>query len=349
MVRHVHCENIEQWIWAQFLSWENERVAYQRLKKKYQQNQVPHPDRVAFQNTPVLIYHLKQARAIFQKQDQINLWLDPLFLYYGMMSLLKAVVITKDTKYPSHTAVLRHGLSTRKRKRQPYQWLHDQIKIQKEGLFPHAIQLLYQPLPTGSSYQPKTLLSMLPDLQDDLITLTGERTLYPIQILSTPEATDDLGMLFSIERQAIDHMHLSPIRFAERLTRGGGKATFTADSAVTEPEKYCFRWTHPDTHHVLHCAEGFDHPAIFANKKDAYFLWVNHNDHAEPLSTLWVYYLLFFSLSMLCRYDVPLWGELLDTSKEVILVEPLLLEARRHFPHLILNLLQEEKIVLWLH
>lgn len=344
--RYVYCEQIEQWIWDRFLPWENERIALDRLKQKYRQHQIEHPERAAFKNVSMILYHIKQARSIFQFQNQSHLWLDPLILYYGMTSLLKAVIITLDPSYPSYTRVLRHGISTRKRKKNPYHFLSDEIRVQKEGLFPHAMQLFQINIPKGSSFSPAELFSMLPELQSSYMEITGLQTLFPVTIHTMLSKPDPAGMLISVDEKILDVLHLSTNRFVDRLNRMDTLRTFFAETSISHPERIYLRWKHPEVRHVDEWANGFGHPCFYENNQGDYFLWVSNQLQYQPIPELWIYYLLAFLLSMLCRYDVPLWGEILETSKEMVLIQQLLSQVKRRFPQLILNLLEEEKLIL---
>ena len=342
-VRFITCENSEQYIWERYLSWENETLVYQRLKKKYHAQKVSHPERAAFKNTPSIVYYIKQARAIFLKSHHIDRWFDPLSFYYGMMSLSKALILTVDTDYPKHTAILRHGLSTRKRKKSDYQFLFDAIKIQKDGLLPHMAQLFHHSIPAGTTYAPEELMGMIPELQESFQEVTGKTTLFPIQIHSSPSDSDPLGMLISLDSQVLDHLHFPLSRLIERLNQAGRESFFQAEPAHKHPERLFLRWRHPQINHVLNWGYGFCHPSFYENSKGDYFLWLGNNHLTHPIPEWIVHYLLLFAIGMLCRYEVPLWGEILDTAKESVLIERLLRIVKRKFPHLILQFLEREK------
>lgn len=347
-VRFVTCENSEQYIWERYLSWENEAIVYKRLKKIYQSQKVEHPERAAFKNTPSIIYYIKQARAIFLKSRDIDLWLDPLCLYYGMMSLMKALVLTVDIDYPRQTSILRHGLSTRKRKKSQYQFLFDEMKIQKNGLLPHITRLFNHPIPAGTTFTPEELLGMIPELQESYQEVTGKTTLFPIQIHSTPADSEPLGMLFSLEPLVLDRLHLPFARFVEHLNQANSHSFFQAEPSIQHQNQLFLRWQHPQADHVLNWEYGFQHPYFYENSKGDYFLWLGNNHLTYPIPEWWAHYLLLFLMSMLCRYDIPLWGEILFTAKESVLIEPLLRIVKRKFPHLLLHLLEEEKVILLL-
>ncbi len=57
-----------------------------------------------------------------------------MLLFYGMSQLFKACLLTIDPNYPESTTVLAHGVTTRKRKKQGYQFLEDEVKVQKKWI-----------------------------------------------------------------------------------------------------------------------------------------------------------------------------------------------------------------------
>lgn len=345
-VRFITCENCEQYIWNRYAIWENEAIVFRRLKKLYQQQRVEHAERAAFKNVQPIIYYVRQAKVIFSKSSRIDIWMDPLCFYYGMMSLLKALILTVDIDYPSQTAVLRHGLSTRKRKKSRYQFLFDEIKIQKDGLLPHLLGLLGKPIPSGTKFTPNELLGMIPELQEIYREVTGKTTLFPVRIDSSPSEIDEQGMLFSLDSLVLDHLHSSFSRLIDRLNQVQSPSSFAADITGQRQGQLFLRWKHPQVNHIFNWEQGFDHPYFYENSKGDYFLWLGNSHLTPPIPEWTAHYLLFFLISMLCRYDAPLWGDLLNTSKESVLIEPLLRMAKRKFPQLILHLLEKEKIIL---
>ncbi len=66
-----------------------------------------------------------------------------MLLFYGISQLFKACLLTIDPNYPESTTVLAHGVTTRKRKKQGYQFLEDEVKVQKNGLFTHVAEQLF--------------------------------------------------------------------------------------------------------------------------------------------------------------------------------------------------------------
>ncbi len=346
-MRKVTCESPQQYIWEQYLFFENELSARKFLGEKYTRLGMEHPERAAYRNAQAFSSYIKQARAIFGTLKQNSLWVRPLLLYYGMMSLLKALVLTLDTNYPQSAAVLRHGLSTRKRKREHYCFFQDEIRVQKEGLFPLAATLLKKPVSTGESYTPKELFGWIPELKASYEKLFQAKTLFPIEL----KPHQDDGMLLLISERVLDQLHISPDSLVEKLNSLAREARFILDQPAVDGGWIRIIWRHRLVRHVCDWEKGFDHPWFYENLKGDYYLWIGNNRPVEPLAEILVHYMLLFSLSMICRYDPPLWGEMIQgfASEKTVLVEQLLTLAERKFPQLLLQALTGEKLILYVH
>ncbi|SEM83535.1 YaaC family protein [Lihuaxuella thermophila] len=346
-VRKVYCESPQQYIWEEYLFFENERSARTFLEEKYARLGMEHPERAAFKNVQAFTAYVKQAKNIFATLGQNSLWVRPFLLYYGMMSLLKALVLTRDIDYPQNTAVLRHGLSTRKRKREHYSFFQDEIRVQKEGLFPLAASLMQKPVPTGESYTPKELFGWIPELQTSYQKLFHAETLFPVECC--PDGED--GMLLLLGERILNRLHVSTGSLLDKLNGLAGEAQFSLAEPAVSGGHLRLIWRHPYVRHVEDWEKGFDHPWFYENSKGDYYLWVGNNRPMEPLTEILVHYMLLFSLSMICRYDPPLWGEMIQghASEKMVLVEQLLSLAERKYPQLLLRALTGEKLILYVH
>lgn len=348
-IRRISCESPDKYIWDEFLYLENELVAKDFLTQKYKAQGTPQAEHISFRNVYDFISYLKQARNSFLSIKNNSLWIQPLLLYYGMMGLLKAFTLTIDTNYPQNSTVLRHGLSTRKRKRSPFRFSQDEIRIQKEGLFPHVANLLGVSIATGEIYTVRDLLGMLPDLQTMYQRIFRQRSLVPIYLSDEKHSFNDVGMKWEIEETVFDDLHLTPQSFIAKLNTQSTSSRFCLASVQNQHNRVQMMWIDSKVPHVNHWNKGFNHPWFMHDKKGNYYLWLSNNCPIRPLPEHFIFYLLLFSLSMLCRYDPPLWGELMDHhgSEESILIAQLLSTATRKFPQLILELLYEEKWILF--
>lgn len=173
-VQRIVCENAYEKMWDTYVYFESEPTTKTFLEDIYLKQKFEESKRLAFQNTPKFIYFIKQSREYFNAAKQSHILVKPLLVYYGMMSLIKSVVLTMDPHYPSNTSVLRHGITTRKIKKLDYIFNEDEIKIQKEGLMPHFYQLLTEKEHwPNHKYKVKELLSLIPELQESFCRSFG--------------------------------------------------------------------------------------------------------------------------------------------------------------------------------
>ncbi|MGP4069019.1 YaaC family protein [Halobacillus sp. B29] len=110
----------------------------------YEKTNNPKASHHAYQNAERFIYGLNLGSDYWESAKSTPLSVQPLLFYYGLNHYLKSCLLTVDPGYPATAKVLAHGLSTRKRKKQHYRFLEDDIRVQPHGLFPHAANHLFQ-------------------------------------------------------------------------------------------------------------------------------------------------------------------------------------------------------------
>ncbi|WP_431802110.1 YaaC family protein [Halobacillus andaensis] len=98
---------------------------------------------LAYENAERFSYGLQLGEEFLTAAEQTPFSVKPLLYYYSLTHFLKSCIVTVDPEYPSTSKVLAHGLSTRKRKKQHYRFLEDEIRIQPHGLFPYAAASLF--------------------------------------------------------------------------------------------------------------------------------------------------------------------------------------------------------------
>lgn len=113
------------------------------LSACYEKIEHPKADHHAFHNAERFIYGLNLAFDYWSTAQHTPLSVKPLLYYYGLNHYLKSCLLTVDPGYPATAKVLAHGLSTRKRKKQHYRFLEDDVRIQPHGLFPYAADHLF--------------------------------------------------------------------------------------------------------------------------------------------------------------------------------------------------------------
>lgn len=334
-------------MWNLFLLWENEATLRTFLERKCRKQGMEHPSRAAFRAAQPLMYHVKQAREYYRAARESDLFVRPLLSYYGMMTLSKVLMLTQVPDYPENTAVLRHGVSTRKRKRGDYQFFADEVRVQREGLFPELARNRGWGSLIGDSWSLRDLFALVPELQDGYRQLFSEETLVPVAVPEVPSVSDR-GMPLVLEDRILDQLHLTPRGLANRLNRFStdGQVRFTCDETPASGSRILLFWHHPRISHIHLWEHGFAHPLFREDMHGNHWL-LSVQREAAGIPELFVHYALLFALSMLCRYEPPLWGEMIHgmASEEMVLIQEFLQVTQRKFPNLILNELFEEKIL----
>lgn len=347
-VRRIPCDLPEQKMWNLFLILENEVTAKRYLEEKYSSAEMEKPGQKAFHSAQPLVYYVKQAREIYRIAGKSELFIRPLLTYYGMMNLCKAWLITMDPEYPRNTAVLRHGVSTRKRKKQNYNFLADEVRIQREGLLSELIHIHRLQRHIGEVWKMKELFSLIPEVQDGYRQLFRESSLYPVAVFDYWKASNQ-GMPFYVEESILDNGHVTASSFLQRLHHYASDSNihFSLLKQGTKPSLLGLRWHHPHVFHVNLWEKGFAHPWFREDRRGGYYLYAGDNRLSTPLPEIFVHYLLLFSLGMLCRYETALWGDMIYgmTTEDMVLIQEFLDVTQRKFPNLILNALFEEKLI----
>jgi len=328
-------------VMKEYMYLEKEETARSFLKQKYKQLGLPHSERDAYKNIFPFTTYIRQALSLFRSANEQDLWSKPLLLYYGMMSLAKAWILTVQPDYPQSASVLRHGLSTRKRKKERFRLIHDEVRVQREGLFPLMAEKLGCPVESGTVYTAQELVAMLPDLADDYRRITGEPRWIPISFFEHESRPGSARSgTFVMPEHVLDRFHLTPAAFANRLNAPVQNLISFRFLAPEGQRNLRFAWeTAVDSQTASSRPIPFEHPWFSVNKTGDHYLWLGNHRPFYPLPELLAQWMLLFMLSMLCRYDPPLWGEIMidHVYAEKTLIEELLLTVEERFPAIVLD------------
>jgi hypothetical protein len=339
LVKKIVCEDPYQTMWATFVWFESEPIVQDFLQRQYEQNCTENAKMYAFQNTERFIFAIKQAREYYRAAAQSDLLVKPLLLYYGMVSLIKAVLIASDPAYPRNTRVLQHGLSTRRRKARQYRFLDDSCQPQREGLFPLFATACSAPDEARMAEQtPRRLLALIPDLRHSYMRLVGTPSCLPIAA-----RREGNRVTVDVPTSVLDFWHVTASRFVDLLNQHRiGAGTFSLGSTTTQPATFTLQWNHP----ALPAADGEDGSVDFENRLirydvqgQPYLLLERRSSHLLPEACAHV--CLMYMLGILCRYEPELWGQYAHgvAVSETALISDFLRCSQRKFPNLILNLL----------
>src|SRR6476659_1547632 len=162
------------------------------LKNSYQKLAIEQAEQKSYENCYPFIYYLEHAKIYYDQAANSPILIQPILLFYGFVHLIKACLLTKDPKYKENTTVLAHGVTSRKRKKQQYEFLKDEVKFQKNGLFSCMVEKMFNlKNKEGDKITMMDLLQQIPELHPLFSQLEGKSTFLDISIqqqsLSIPE------------------------------------------------------------------------------------------------------------------------------------------------------------------
>lgn len=275
---------------------QSERTARSFLKKCYQQRNEEDAERKSYENARSFIYYLKHGKFFYEKGENLPIALQPILYFYGMINLIKAILLTVRPNYPETTKVLAHGVSSRKLKRKNYSFLEDEVKIQKNGLFPYLSKHLFQI--EQYSFEKITmekLFALLPEMHH-LFQYTGQPKLISVGHIAREK--------FTFPIKVLDHYHLTEQAFLRKV-----KPFFQSiHEVIVEKEQIVIRSSAP----LLEI-----HPPFTMHERNKQIFFPLDRDLFIPLPKLAIHYLLLYNLSMVSRYETEWWGDLIACQTEI--------------------------------
>ncbi|RXJ01097.1 hypothetical protein DS745_10525 [Anaerobacillus alkaliphilus] len=276
--------------WKYFRTFYSADHTQRFLSKKY--SDLSDGEKLSFQNSYTLIYYLEHAKKYYDQSISAPYELQPVLLFYGMVQLMKAAILTVDPNYPETTQVLAHGASTRKRKKVQYEFLSDEVKIQKNGLITHFSGKIFGLSGLeGEKFKMGNLLKRIPELHPSFLHLYDEKVAYPLNISS--------GQEYSLTNTILDDLNISSEAFTNYLEEHTKLKVLNSREEESKLFLELNRQLKP-----LTCS-----PLQFDLTKKQYYL-PRKRDGFFFLPELLVHYLILYNLSMICRYETDWWGEL---------------------------------------
>lgn len=264
------------------------------LFRSYSQKNIPNAEQKSYQNCYPFIYYLEHGQIYYEQASQSPLVLQPILMFYGLVHLIKACILTTDPNYPESTTVLAHGATTRKRKKQHYDFYHDEVKIQRHGLLPYmATQMFNLGDLEGEKRTMGQLLKQVPELSTLFYYLEGAPTYLPLKNEGNRE--------FLLSKKILDHYHMTESRFLDFF-----------DSIIHS--SLIFSNTTKDEFIFTGSTNTFSKMGVpkYNLIERTFMLPVNKED-LSSIPELLVHYLLLYNLSMIARYETEWWSELLKT------------------------------------
>ncbi|WP_394239597.1 YaaC family protein [Niallia oryzisoli] len=262
------------------------------LKNCYQKLSIDQAEQKSYENSYPFIYYLEHAQIYYQQAVQSPLLIQPILLFYGFTHLIKACLLTTDPYYPGNTSMLAHGVSTRKRKKQQYEFFQDEVKFQKNGLLSCMLENLFNIKHSeGDKATMCELFQQIPELHKLFIQLEGKHTYIKVPIQQHT---------FSFPKKILDAFHMTENRFIDFLhTESSNSLLFKASLSD------CLLFDYHDSNICLL-------PVKYnLEEQNFYFSLLRGKFLCYP--EMITHYLLLYNLSMISRYETEWWSELLKT------------------------------------
>jgi hypothetical protein len=204
-----------------------------------------------------------------------------------------------DPEYPESTSVLAHGVTTRKRKKQSYEFLHDEVKIQKLGLFTHiGEKMFHMKHLEGEKFTMGMLLRRIAELSDLFKYSKKDSIFYEVKQLNEQTVSLPLDIL--------DSYHMTKERFIDYIETTCYELKWKYIKQEDEPNKLVFQ-TLLSNWNALNCS-----PLTYNLYNQSYFLPADR-EQMKILPELLSHYLLMYNLSMISRYETEWWSDLLHS------------------------------------
>src|SRR5699024_161753 len=188
---------------------QSEQTAQQFLYQQYQCIEEINPEIMSYENCQTFIYYIKHGLHFYETGKGLTTILQPILFFYGMIHLIKAVLLTKRPRYPESTKLLAHGVSSRKRKKQNYIFMEDEVMIHNHGLFSYFSEHLYKIKRLDMTrLKMGYLLALVPEMSP-LFRLYNQQGLINIGKVNATQ------LIFPIT--LLDHYHLTSKSFQRHL------------------------------------------------------------------------------------------------------------------------------------
>lgn len=296
-------------------------LSQQYLQKCYESLDVD-AERKSYDNTYRLIYYLEHGQTFYKQAEQSPLSVQPILYFYGMAQFLKAAILTKRPDYPEATSVLAHGVTSRKRKKQNYSFLQDEVKIQNKGLFSYVSEHMFH-----MEHFPKEKFTM-----DELLRRIPEMK-ETYGFLDTPANGYHIGQkegrVLTIPISILDDYHWSENYFKQHI-----------HSILPECEEIKIEQNSIKVFLTSPIA-AIHNPYLYVNHEDEQLFIPNQRSLQYPLPELLSHYLILYNLSMLSRYETEWWGDILHsyTSEDLVYIRTFLEISKTKIPWLIADFL----------
>ncbi|PGS52942.1 YaaC family protein [Bacillus sp. AFS041924] len=306
-------------VWDELCYFSSAQYSKNYLQTKYERSNSKEQKKKAFHNAYPFLYYIEHGKSYFHAAQNSQINVKPTLLFYGLVQLLKACILTVDPDYPSTTAILAHGVTSRKIKKVGYSFIEDEVKIQKNGLFTHASKVLFNINNLeGEKFTMLQLLQSVPEL-NKILKITKKGNLFLPIIVENDVIT--------VPEQILSSYHFTSERFISFLQ----SKQASLDIVIVEQNQKQIKIKSNLPDKILNKA-----PFYFNLSNQSYFL-KSQKEALLLLPEILYHYLLLYNLSMICRYETDWWCELLQTysTDDYPLIHQFLTTTEQKIPYLV--------------
>ena len=309
--------------WDYLINFQSAVHSQKFLSKCYGKSSLQKADAQSYNNAYSYIYYLEHGKLYVDQAEQSPIFIKPILLFYGLVNLIKACLLTVDPYYPATTSVLAHGLSSRKRKKRNYFFFQDEVKIQKNGLFTHfSSQMFHVKHLEGDKLVMGALLKQIPELDETFAFIRGTGNFFVLSenegaYLLPPPLADAYNMTVPELKEFLSLQN--PCFHWE--TQEERSLKFQMDNLPLDPKILPIRY---DINKIALC---------LPKERTSY----------DGFSELIIYYALLYNLSMIARYETEWWSELmkLTPNQDFPLITKFLSISEKKIPLLISGYLRD--------
>ncbi|UZJ78987.1 YaaC family protein [Fictibacillus sp. KU28468] len=310
--------------WSLYYSFFSSSRAQKYLYGCYENAGIEQAESKSYQNCYPFIYFLEHGKKYYDLAGTAPTELQPVLLFYGMIQLLKACILTVDPDYPENSSVLAHGVTTRKRKKKYYEFLHDEVRIQRSGLFNHfSTKLFHVKHAEGEKLKMNDIMALIPELRDLFLHVHNED--INVQVMR-----NDQELIIPID--VLDGLHMNTGRLISFLNENP-EITF---QLLKETKEHIIVHSSKELH-PLEC-EPFSY-----HTNGSYYLYSSRREMKE-LNECMIHYAVLYNLSMLCRYETEWWSDIFHsyTTNDLPFIKEFLSITRTKMPYLLGQFLQRK-------
>ncbi|KZZ83196.1 YaaC family protein [Bacillus sp. SJS] len=276
--------------WNSYIYLHSTESSQNTLEKIYTKSFGSLASQLSYRNSCTFMYYLMHAESFYKQAEEAPLSIKPILYFYGLTQLVKASILTEDPDYPETTSVLAHGVTTRKKKKQDYLFLKDEVRLQKNGLFHHTARTLFKLKELDKErHTMEMLLRRIPEMGHCFKVLRNGKPAFPLK--EGPDA-------IYLSSEAAVAYHITDKRLAETIEHLTGLET-----AISDGEKIMLK---------KESLSPFSTAILSYSLEKKEYTLPAEKEQLFIMPELLTHYLLLYNLSMISRYETEWWYDLIQ-------------------------------------